>query len=285
MIARASDAGWPRSAAVIGLGLVGGSLARELAARGTRVVGWDASACAVHAALGDGVLAGAAPPPFHAVEGVDVVVLAVPVTAAPGLLEQLAPRLARVPLVTDVGSTKRAVVAAAERLGLGERFVGAHPMAGDHRAGWAASRLALFAGARVHLTPTPRTGADALARAEALWSALGAEVARADPMEHDRRLAWASHLPHTAAAALGLTMACAGTTPDELGPGGRDATRLAASDPDLWTAVALENADLLAPAVAELERHLREWREAMERGDARALRELFARSRAWKAGA
>ncbi len=267
--------------AVLGLGLIGGSLARDLAARGTRVVGHDPDPSALRAALDEGVLSAAVSADGEGIEGADAVVLAVPVSDAPALLERLLPRLAAVPLVTDAGSTKRRVVAAAEALGIGPRFVGAHPLAGDHRSGWAASREGLFSGARVWLCPTSSTTPGALAAADALWSSVGGATEAIGAEEHDRRLAWISHLPQLVSTSLGAALASARVSPHHLGRGGRDVTRLAGSSPPMWAGIALENADLLVPAVAQVEAALRALREAMERGDREALLDLLAAARTW----
>ncbi|NJD18999.1 MAG: prephenate dehydrogenase/arogenate dehydrogenase family protein, partial [Gemmatimonadetes bacterium] len=141
--------------AILGLGLMGGSLARDLAGLGHRVLGWDRDPGSVRAALAQGCIhrgRGSRPDDFQGIEEADVVVLALPVAASRETLPALAPRL-RASLVTDVGSTKRHIVAAAQSLGLGDQFVGAHPLAGDHRSGWGASRSGLFRGATVFLCP------------------------------------------------------------------------------------------------------------------------------------
>lgn len=272
----------PGCVAVLGLGLIGGSLARELAARGARVLGYDRDAAAVEALRAAGVLHAALGPALAGLEAAETVVLAVPVSAAPALLAAAAPRLAAARLVTDVSSTQRAIVATAERLGLAERFVGAHPLAGDHRSGWTASRIGLFRGARVYLCPAAGAGEAALCRARRLWTALGAAPELLDAAEHDRRLAWTSHLPQAVASALALALAEAGIAPAELGPGGRDMTRLAGSSPELWTGIALENRDTLGTALTTLEAHLRALRQGLGRADAGIVRSHFERGRRWR---
>src|SRR5690349_9570084 len=215
----------PASAAVIGLGLIGGSLARDLRARGVRVHGYDRDAETVRAAAEWGVLA-LDSLSADALAAAELVVLAVPVTAAAELLGELEGALGPGCVVTDLGSTKRSIVRAAEAAGMGERFVGSHPLAGDHRSGWAAAREGLFAGATVYLCPARDTSADALESVRSLWLALGARPREMDAAEHDRQLAWTSHLPQAAASALAGALADAGWRPDQLGPGGRDATRI-----------------------------------------------------------
>ncbi len=130
------------AAAVIGHGFIGGSVARELAERGVRVLGYDRDPAAVRDALRDGGIHEALTPGLEETEAVDLVVLAVPVTAAPDALRKL--RVHAGALVTDVGSTKESIVRAADDAGLSGQFVGSHPLAGDHRSGWSASRTGVF---------------------------------------------------------------------------------------------------------------------------------------------
>jgi len=268
-----------RTAAVVGLGLIGGSVARGLAAAGARVLGWDRDPAAVRDALAEGIAA--LGEGFEGIEAAELVVLAVPVDAAGDLLARLAPRLGGALLVTDVGSTKSSVVRAAEAAGIGARFVGSHPLAGDHRSGWGASHGELFRGARVFLTPTATTTDAALGHAEALWRELGAAPELIDAGEHDLRLAATSHLPQLVATALAAVLAGRGVGRGQLGPGGRDMTRLAGSSPEMWTAIAGDNAVPLAAAVAELERRLGEVRQALDAGDHESLRRFFERGKRW----
>ena len=270
-----------QSAAVLGLGLIGGSLARDLAGAGVRVVGYDMDAESMRSAREAGVIPAGSAGTFADLETVDVVVLALPVLAAPALLRIIAPRLRNVPLVTDVGSTKASIVTAAQEVGLGERFVGSHPLAGDHRSGWTAARQGLFAGARVFLCPAPAATADAVGRAEALWRRVGAQPEAIDAAEHDRRLAWSSHLPQLVSSATAIALARAGIPPEELGPGGRDVTRLAGSSPLMWGDIAADNAAALGMAVAALREVLGEVERDLLAVNAEPLRRWFAAARAW----
>ena len=269
------------SAAVIGLGLIGGSLARELSSRGVHVLGYDRDEETVRAALRDGGIHAALGPGLEELKNVDVVVLAVPVSAAPGVLRGILPHLERVRLVADVGSTKASIVAAAEALGIGRCFVGCHPLAGDHRSGWEASRLGLFQGARVFLCPTADTEDDALALAQKLWETAGAIPETLNAVEHDRRLAWTSHLPQAVSTALALTIAGAGIHPRELGPGGRDTTRLAGSSPEMWTDIALDNAPELRTALDSLQQYCQELGAALASADREAIQRFFAAGHRW----
>src|SRR4051812_28685644 len=150
------------SVAIVGLGLIGGSLARDLAARGVRVSAYDPDTTHIAAAIRTNVVAQALDASLDGVQDADIIVIAVPVDAAIDVLRRLVPLARQTTLITDVGSTKTKIVELASELGIGERFVGGHPLAGDHRSGWDASRHGLFRDARVYLSPTPQTSPDAL---------------------------------------------------------------------------------------------------------------------------
>jgi prephenate dehydrogenase len=270
-----------RSAAIVGLGLIGGSLARDLAARGIRVLGFDNDPATLSAATAAGVV------PLDAtlagVDEADVVIVATPVSAIGSVLGTIAPMIGRASLVTDVGSTKRSANAAAAALGggIGERFVGSHPMAGDHRTGWSAARRDLFAGADVYLCPTETTSAQTLERARGFWSELEARPRIITAEEHDALMARASHLPHVASAAIALALETAGVNVSQLGSGGRDVVRIAGGSADLWADIAIENGDELLRALAGVPGELERFREALAARDRDQLRALFARARQW----
>ena len=267
--------------AIVGLGLIGGSLARELAARGARVLGYDTDRVALEGALAAGAVHQALSPALDQLGDADVLVLAVPVPAAPRVLEVVREHLGTGTLIMDVGSTKRSIQAAATTLGLERHFVGAHPLAGDHRGGWSASRLGLFVGSRVLLCPAPAAGQPTIQRALELWQKLGATPQLTTAEEHDRMLACTSHLPQATAFLLAHALAAAGVRREWLGPGGRDTLRLAASPPPLWTGIALDNADYLLSALAALQSSLAELEQALQRRDASRLDELFASGHHW----
>ncbi|MDP2956414.1 MAG: prephenate dehydrogenase/arogenate dehydrogenase family protein [Longimicrobiales bacterium] len=272
-----------RTVAILGLGLIGGSLARDLSALGHPVVGHDREPESVRAALHEGCLRAALGEDLAGIEDADVVILAVPVGAALALLREVGPRL-RASLVTDVGSTKRSVLEAAAAAGVAARFVGSHPLAGDHRSGWGASSAGLFRGAPVFLCADPSASPGVLRKASALWRAVGAEPAVIGAEEHDRRMAWLSHLPQAAASALALSIAAPGLSADQMGPGGRDTTRLAASPTALWVDILLDNADLVEPALASLEASVAGVHAAVRRRDAAALGRLFDEAKRWREG-
>ena len=269
--------------AILGLGLIGGSIARDLAARGATVLGFDADRRALAAARRAGVIAKTIDGSLEQLRDARIVILAVPVDAAGSLLERAAPFVGRATLVTDAGSTKQAIVARAESLGLGARFVGSHPFAGDHRSGWRASRRGLFGGASVFVCRTRTSSALAVRRARALWRSLGARPVEISAAAHDARLAFTSHLPHLVSAALARTLDRADHGRSALGAGGRDVTRLAAGSPEMWSAIVSSNRAGLTRALAAFERELARVRGAAVRGDARAIHALLAATRDWAA--
>lgn len=268
------------TASIVGLGLIGGSLAHDLVARGVRVRAYDVDGAQLEDAICAGIVSERLRPDFENIAA-DLVVLAVPVDAAVDVLRRAASFIGDARLVTDVGSTKARIVNAARELGIDSRFVGSHPMAGDHRSGWRAARPGLFTAARVYLCSASDRSSHATSLAAALWRELGGVPETISPDEHDRRLAWASHLPHVAAASLALAMANAGIERGELGPGGRDTTRLAGSSPDLWTAIAIENAAELDAALASVEREVASFRRALTHADAGEVRRRFAAAQNW----
>jgi prephenate dehydrogenase len=270
-----------RSAAIVGLGLIGGSLARDLAQRGIPVRAYDADPHHLGSALRDGFVTEPLDATLSGVCDTDVVIVAVPVDAATEVLRRIAPYAAQARLITDVGSTKSRIVALAGELGLGSRFVGSHPLAGDHRSGWDASRTGLFSNARVYICPPSDASGAVVDLAADFWRRLGASPAVLTADDHDRQLAWTSHLPHMVSTALALALAHTGVERGDLGPGGRDVTRLAGGSPEVWTAIARENAMALDAALAATERELAAIRGALNGADPTELRQRFAAARAW----
>jgi prephenate dehydrogenase len=267
--------------AIVGLGLIGGSLARDLSARGVHVSAYDADPTHLDAAVRDGIVEQTFDASLSQVAEADVIVIAVPVDAAVDVLRCVATRCTNAALITDVGSTKGRIVEEATALGVGDRFVGSHPMAGDHRSGWSASRTGLFAGARIYLCPTPDSTTATVDCAMSFWTDLAARPVVLSAETHDRKLAWTSHLPHVVSTALALALARAGIDRDDLGPGGRDVTRLAGSSPEMWTAIARENAEAIDTAIAEAQRELAGFRDALHRADPHELHHRFRSARVW----
>lgn len=269
-----------RRVGVIGLGLMGGSLARALNARGVQVMGYDREQSSLDAAVAEGIVHQAIDESLAGLERADVVVIATPVPATTALLARFGRGLDGPSLVMDVASTKKSIVAAAEAAGLGPRFVGAHPLTGSHRSGWGASRANLFDDARVFLCPTASTTPQSLRLAESFWRALRAGVEVLDAAEHDEQIAWRSHLPQAVSTTLALTLREAGVSRSALGPGGRDMTRLAGGDAGLWTGIMSDNAPAILEALVAMEAQLRLFRERLAAGED-GIRESFADGRDW----
>ena len=242
---------------IIGVGLLGGSLG--LAVKKTindcHVIGYGHRGITLAKAIEIGAIDDATQDITQAVREADCVVLCTPVGLFEGLLVQMAPALKPGAIVTDVGSTKRSVVASAGRL-MPEtiQFVGSHPMAGSEKRGVEFSRADLFEGSVCITTPLPGTPPEAIEVIEGLWKAVGMRIIRMTPEQHDRRVALVSHLPHAVAAALVAiqdehTLALAGK-------GFADATRIAAGDGVLWRDIFLDNADELRAGIAGLRKQL-----------------------------
>ena len=271
--------------AIVGLGLIGGSLARALAERDVHVLGYDSSPDSLDAAEGEGIVHERLGAQLGGIASADVVVLALPVDATLAVLARIAPQLGSTRLVMDVASTKRSIVAAAEAVGLGARYVGAHPLTGSHRSGWRASRAGLFDEARVFLCPTSTTDAGVLELAESFWRGLRAGVEVLDAATHDVQMAWRSHLPHVLSTALALTLRDAGIQRSALGPGGRDMTRLAGGAPSIWTSIVEDNMVALGGALDAIERQIHDLRALLHGGDTVATHDFFAQGQEWFDGA
>jgi len=269
-----------RRVGVIGLGLMGGSLARALAARGVQVLGYDREQSFTDAAVAEGIVHHPLDESLVGLEKTDVVVIATPVPATTALLARLGHELQGSSLIMDVASTKKSVVAAAEAAGLGARFVGAHPLTGSHRSGWGASRANLFEDARVFLCPTASSTPQVIRQAESFWRSLHAGVEVLDAAEHDEQIAWRSHLPQAVSTTLALTLREMGVPRSALGPGGRDMTRLAGGDAGLWTGIMNDNAPAILEALAAMEAQLRLFRERLAAGED-GVRESFTDGRDW----
>lgn len=268
------------TAAVIGLGLIGGSVARDLAAAGVRVLGADLDRRALRQAVASGAVHLPLEDDLAGIEEADVVLVAVPVSRARSVLGKIAAQAHGARLVTDSGSTKKEMMRSARAVGLGPRFVGGHPLAGDHRAGWEASRRGLFAGQTAYLC---RGDADpaAVDLARALWGGLGAHVSEVEAGDHDRRLAWTSHLPQLLSTALAHVLEGEGIGRDELGPGGQSMTRLAGSDSEMWTGIIGQNAARISEALGGIESAIQRLRTAIEAGDEASIRGILEEGKRW----
>jgi prephenate dehydrogenase len=262
---------------------MGGSLARALARLDDppHVSGWSPSESERDAALAEGAVAEAPAGWTEPVSGADLVVLAAPLRACCDLLPVVAALAQPTATLTDVASLKAPLARAAEDAGLTARWVGSHPMAGSELSGFEASHADLYQDARVWTVSSPAAGAR-VQRLHGLWRAVGARPESIDAESHDALMARASHLPQLASNALASVLAGAGVTLEQLGPGGRDATRLAASGPALWRDL-FEHA---SPELAQGLRSLADTAEAIARlideGDLDGLERLMRATRAWR---
>jgi prephenate dehydrogenase len=247
-------------AAILGTGLIGGSVGLGLAAAQADldVVGYDPDAHSASAALDRGAVSDVAATPEDAVAGARLVVLAPPIDQIAGLCARLHAHVGGDAVVTDVGSAKADVVAAGERA-FGERFVGGHPMAGSERHGIEAADAALFDDAWWILTPTRSTAAGAYAVVSELAQALRARPVAVEPTLHDALVARVSHVPQLTASALMDVAWSFGDRQALLGlaaGGFRDVTRIAASSPDMWIAILRANRGAVLDALGNLRERL-----------------------------
>jgi prephenate dehydrogenase len=239
--------------AILGPGLIGGSLALALAERGLakRLMIYARSPRALDAIRTAGVEAELTGNPSEAVRDADVVILCVPIEAMAALVQEFRDSLKPGALVTDVGSVKGSVDRAVAPLLDGRAlWIGSHPMAGSEQGGFAAARADLFEGAAVIVTPTKHSPVHAKQRAHDFWSALGGRIFTLNPDQHDHLVAEISHLPHLVAAAL-VNQASAGAR-DLAGSGFRDTTRVASGSPELWAEILLANRDAVAGSLSNL---------------------------------
>jgi prephenate dehydrogenase len=262
---------------IVGVGLLGGSLGLALRARGLaeRVVGIGRDREALEEALEAGVLTDGTTSVAEGVAAADIVVVCTPVGTIAGQVQEIAANLQnRTTIVTDVGSTKHQIVAELEgTLDPGIRYLGSHPFAGWHRAGFRSASPELFVGHPVVLTPTSRTPPGLVADLTEFWSVLGGNVLCMSPQEHDLAAAMVSHLPHVLASAL------AAATPVDwlklVAGSWRDATRVAASSEALWTDIMMTNRGPILQAIEHMDGKISAWKKALRDGDAAAIKKLW----------
>ncbi len=270
--------------AILGPGLIGGSIALALRrAGGSHVTLWARRADAV-AEIGNADCADAATDDLQAaVRDADLVVLCVPVGAMAGLAEKIAPVVSRACTVTDVGSVKGPVLAELRPVFSGHaNFVGSHPMAGSEHTGLAAASANLFDGTTCIVTPDADTDAAALAAVCEFWKGIGCRVAELPAAEHDECVALVSHLPHLLAAALVNTVTAQNDHAFRVvGPGFRDTTRVASGPPAMWREILRENSAAVLPAIDALIAKLSEFRQILALpGDGHETHDLLAAARA-----
>ena len=270
---------------LIGCGLMGGSFALAMKRAGLvkRVVGYSKSPSTTERARQMGVIDVEAPSALLAVSGADIVLLAVPVSATEATFKAIRHLITSSMLIMDVGSTKRDVVDAARRVlrdHVGS-FVPAHPITGKEVSGVDHADPDLYTGKQVILTPIERTQVTHLKRAQDLWEALGCHVQQMSPDAHDAAFAAVSHLPHLLAFALVHGIVNQPQGKDFLGlagPGFRDLTRIAASDPKMWRDVLLANRVELVEQAKVFQRSLLNMLQLAEDGKGEQLEEMIAQA-------
>jgi cyclohexadieny/prephenate dehydrogenase len=272
---------------LIGIGLIGSSIARDIREKGLArevVISTRSEATLKRAeelGLGDRYTVSAA----DAVDGVDLVIVSVPVGSSGAVAEQIAPRLKAGAILTDVGSTKASVIAQmAPHVPEGVHFIPGHPLAGTEKSGPDAGFSGLFNGRWCIFTPLPDTDPVALEKLRAFWTALGSRIDEMDPQHHDKVLAIVSHLPHIIAYNIvGTADDLETVTESEVikysASGFRDFTRLAASDPTMWRDVCLHNKDAILEMLARFSEDLASLQRSIRWGEGDKLFELFSRTR------
>jgi prephenate dehydrogenase len=268
---------------IVGVGLIGGSFALALKHAGAAqsIVGMGRSPEALARALELGIIDAASDSPQQAMRGADLVLIAAPVAQTGAILASLLPWLEQGTVVTDAGSTKSDVVAAA-RAALGERvrqFVPGHPIAGRESNGPDAALAELYRGKKAVLTPLPENAPEAVERVAAAWRACGAIIHQLNAQEHDKVFAAVSHLPHLLAYALVDDIAAkphAGLLFQYAASGFRDFTRIAGSSPEMWRDISLANRDALLGELDAYLAQLTSLRAKLAAGDGAGLEGVYA---------
>ncbi|HOS93674.1 MAG TPA: prephenate dehydrogenase [Armatimonadota bacterium] len=269
--------------AILGVGLIGGSMGMALHSAGAAgmVVGCSRTESRLCEAKRRGAIDSYTTDPLAAVDGADLVILCLPVASIPASARTIAPVLRSDAIVTDVGSAKACIVDALEELFDGRgQFVGGHPMAGSAQQGVWHARANLFHGATYFVTPTGRTPCRATDAVTSLAHQLGARPVHLPPVDHDRVVAAISHLPHVVASGLAslvpeLCGAFADVALEAAAGSFADGTRVAGSDPSLWAEILVQNRAEVLRALASFRARLDAFESALSAGDEAATRELF----------
>jgi len=275
-----SSAPFRSTVAIVGVGLIGGSIASALMRAGqARVIGVGRDARRLKSACDLGLLHDSTTDLSAASREADLIMFCTPVDRiAQGVRESAACCRAGT-ILTDAGSTKGAICRALETgLPAGVEFLGSHPMAGSEKQGFEHSSPSLFDGRLCLITPVASSTSAAITKLRRFWEQLGARVCEMSPEDHDRAVAEASHLPHLLATTIASTLQPAHR--HVAATGFRDTTRIAGGDPDLWTAILLENAEAVLASLQTQQRLTREFAEALSTGDATTVRRLLAEGQA-----
>ncbi|HSI80053.1 MAG TPA: prephenate dehydrogenase/arogenate dehydrogenase family protein [Solirubrobacterales bacterium] len=264
--------------AILGVGLIGGSIGLAAARRlDAEVAGFDPDPETLARAAEIRAIASAAPSVAEAVDEAEIVFCAAPVAKLPALVAVALAASGPETIVTDVGSTKRELVARLSDDAEGERFIGGHPLAGAETAGVENARAELFDGARWYLVPTSRSSGLGYDRLQRMVTGLGARPQAIDAASHDRVMATVSHLPHVLANALvqqaGSTLAAEAERIPEVGPSFRDTTRVAGANPAIWADIFASNREAVAGEIDALAERLRDGASLIRSGDSGAIRD------------
>ena len=266
---------------IVGVGLLGGSVARAAKQRGLvrRVIGVGRDAVRLEQARESGLIDDYRTDLVQAAAQSDLLIFATPVNLIASGVREAAAACRPTTLITDVGSTKSHLCRElATGLPNGVTFVGSHPLAGSEKQGWEHARADLFAGRVCVVTPIESSNRNAVEKLTAFWQAIGMSVLEMSPESHDRALAQSSHVPHVVASALAQTLA------DEnrslAATGFADTTRIAAGDPQVWVPILMDNRDAVLARLDEFSSQVAAFREALARGDADELRRLWERGKA-----
>lgn len=276
--------------AILGLGLIGGSLARALRASGfaSRIIGYGHREPSLKRGLELGVIDAYTLDLDEVLTDADILVICTPTLVASQVLEEILPRLRgveRSPVITDAASVKGSLASAAKAACGGQfppKLILGHPIAGSERSGVEASDAGLFVNHRVILTPVAQNEAEALELVRAMWVSAGAEVVDMGVEQHDAVLAATSHLPHILAYALVDALAQSDSSDEifQCAAGGfRDFTRIASSDPVMWRDISIANRPALLNAIDQFSEHLAMLRRAVDTEDSQGLLDTFSRAK------
>lgn len=263
---------------IVGVGLIGGSLAMISRRKGLvkEIIGVGRGAANLKEAVKLNIIDSFTFDISEAVKGADLIVLATPVGSFEWLVKQMRHGLNKGAIITDAGSVKGRMVSRIERLlPRGTYFVAGHPIAGKEKTGVKAASQTLFEGTKCILTPTKKTDASALKKIKALWKAVGAEVVLMDPMLHDKVLGAVSHLPHAAAYSIVNTVAEIKKDGNNFiafsGGGFKDFTRIAASSPEMWRDIFLNNRENLVNMISRYQKNLEKLKRYIKDNDSKRL--------------
>lgn len=277
--------------AIIGVGLIGGSLARALREVGAvrSIIGIGRSSANLEDALSLGICDEITQDVIEGVKGAEMVFISVPVCSIPAVVAMIAPALSPGTIVTDGGSVKATIVSECESYMPPDcHFVGGHPIAGTEHSGAAASYATLYRDKRCILTPTERTNPAALKIVEDIWRLAGADVCFMEPCHHDRIFAEISHLPHAVAYALVHAVGTADVEGENVlsytAGGFRDFTRIASSDPIMWRDISLMNRKAMLASIDGFTASFAELRKLIDTGDKSGLTEFFTTAKQFRDG-